>query len=74
LRIAVGILLVIGGIFGFLPILGFWMIPLGLIILSVDLPLVRRLRRRIEVKWGRRNGRPTPADRAAARNAKSNSS
>ena len=58
LRIAAGILLVIGGLFGFLPVLGFWMIPLGLIILSVDLPLVRRLRRRIEVKWGRRNGRP----------------
>jgi hypothetical protein len=30
---------------GFLPVLGFWMIPLGLLILSLDLPLVRRWRR-----------------------------
>jgi UPF0716 family protein affecting phage T7 exclusion len=70
LRIAVGVLLVVGGILGFLPVLGFWMIPLGLIILSVDLPLVRRWRRRIEVKWGRRNGRPA---RRHARKAESDS-
>lgn len=54
LRIALGIALVIGGIVGFLPILGFWMVPLGLLVLSVDLPIARRLRRRIEVWWGRR--------------------
>lgn len=53
-RIILGVLLVIGGMLGFLPILGFWMIPLGLILLSVDLRLVRRWRRRIEVWWGRR--------------------
>ena len=51
LRIIVGFCLVIGGVFGFLPILGFWMVPLGLIVLSYDLPLVRRWRRRIEVRW-----------------------
>jgi len=54
IRIGLGVLLVIGGMLGFLPILGYWMIPLGLIILSVDLRLVRRWRRRIEVWWGRR--------------------
>jgi len=43
LRITVGILLVIGGIFGALPVLGFWMLPLGLILLSVDFPCARRL-------------------------------
>ena len=53
LRILVGILLIIGGIFGFLPILGFWMIPLGLTILSFEIPLVRRWRRRFVV-WLRR--------------------
>jgi hypothetical protein len=36
LRITVGSLLILGGILGFFPILGFWMIPLGLIILAVD--------------------------------------
>ncbi len=54
LRVIVGILLLLGGILGFLPILGFWMIPLGLMVLSYDLPIVRRWRRRLEVWWGRR--------------------
>lgn len=44
--------LIIGGILGFLPILGFWMVPLGLLILSVDSSIVRRWRRRMEVKHG----------------------
>jgi len=57
-RIAIGGLLILGGCFGFLPVLGFWMAPLGLVVLSVDLPPVRRFRRRIEVRWGRRKGRP----------------
>ena len=52
IRIPIGIALVIGGILGFLPILGFWMIPLGLVILSIDLPFVRRWRRRITVRFG----------------------
>lgn len=54
LRLVVGSLFVLGGVLGFLPVLGFWMIPLGLIILSVDLPLVRRLRRRMDVWLGRK--------------------
>lgn len=49
----VGILCIIGGILGFLPVLGFWMIPLGLLILSVDFPWVRRWRRNQEVRIGR---------------------
>ena len=49
-----GVLLIFGGILGFLPILGFWMIPVGLFVLSVDIPLVRRGRRRLSVWWGRR--------------------
>ncbi|NVJ97604.1 MAG: hypothetical protein HWE25_05590 [Alphaproteobacteria bacterium] len=52
-RIVVGILLIIGGILGFLPVLGFWMIPLGFLVLSVDFPAVRRFRREQEVKLGR---------------------
>ena len=57
LRIGVGILLILGGMVGFLPILGFWMLPLGVLVLSVDLHPVRRVRRRIEVWWGRRRQR-----------------
>ena len=54
IRIILGSVLIVGGVFGFLPVLGFWMMPLGLLILSVDLPVVRRLRRRLELWWGRR--------------------
>ena len=54
LRILIGVLLVIGGLFGFLPILGVWMVPLGLLILSIDIPRVRRWRRRFAVWFHRR--------------------
>jgi hypothetical protein len=54
LRVGIGILLIAGGILGFLPVLGFWMIPLGLLVLSVDLPVVRRWRRQLTVWWHRR--------------------
>ncbi len=53
LRILIGIVLIVGGFLGFLPVLGFWMVPLGLIVLSIDLPSVRRWRRRATVKLGR---------------------
>jgi hypothetical protein len=53
LRIGIGILLVACGLLGFLPVLGFWMIPLGLVVLSVDLPIVRRWRRQLTLWWHR---------------------
>ena len=37
-RIPAGILLICGGLIGFLPVLGFWMLPLGLLLLSLDVP------------------------------------
>jgi len=52
LRVVFGIVLIVGGVLGFLPILGFWMVPLGVIVLSVDLPPVRRFRRNATVKIG----------------------
>jgi hypothetical protein len=52
-RIAIGVALIVGGVFGFLPILGFWMVPLGLLILSYEFASVRRWRRRAVVRWGR---------------------
>lgn len=33
--------LIAGGTLGFLPILGFWMLPLGLALLAIDLPFLR---------------------------------
>ena len=55
LRLGLGLLLVASGLLGFLPVLGFWMTPLGLLVLSVDLPMVRRWRRQLTVWWHRRN-------------------
>lgn len=56
-RVVIGVVLVILGCFGFLPVLGFWMIPLGLLILSYEFALVRRWRRRFDVWWAERRGR-----------------
>ena len=68
LRLTIGTLLMLGGLLWFLPILGLWMIPLGLIVLSADIAIIRRWRRRGEVKYGRwrnnRNGNGKPARRA----------
>jgi len=41
LRGLLGIVLIASGILGFLPILGFWMIPLGLALLATDVPPLR---------------------------------
>ena len=60
-RVVIGVLLVIGGILGFLPVLGFWMVPLGLLVLSYEFAWVRRRRRRFQVWWERR--RRTRAER-----------
>ncbi len=56
-RIAIGGGLVCGGFLGFLPILGFWMVPLGVLVLSQDVPAARRMRRRFSVWWARRRNR-----------------
>lgn len=61
-RIVTGTALVGGGFLGFLPVLGFWMLPLGLIILSHDLFAVRRRRRRVSVWWSRRKSTDRPQD------------
>jgi hypothetical protein len=36
-------LLMIGGVFAILPVLGLWMLPLGLVLLSEDMPPLRRM-------------------------------
>ena len=60
LRIGLGVILVLGGFLGFLPILGFWMLPLGLVVLSIDFAMVRRFRRRSSVWLGRKFGHYYP--------------
>jgi hypothetical protein len=58
-RIPAGVALTAGGVFGFLPILGFWMVPLGLAVLAQDVPVMRpplaKLLRKVN---GKRNEPP----------------
>lgn len=59
-RIPLALVLIPGGLLGFLPVLGFWMLPAGLMLLAVDVPAMRpaisatliRGRRRVEI-WRR---------------------
>jgi hypothetical protein len=41
-RIPLALLLIVGGVFSFLPILGLWMLPLGLAVLAVDVPPLKK--------------------------------
>ena len=41
-RTLAGFLFMVGGVFGFLPVLGFWMFPLGLAFVALDIPPARR--------------------------------
>ena len=67
-RIPVALLLILGGVFSFLPVLGLWMLPLGLLLVAVDVPALRppltRVLRWIEQKLPRQKSAPEspPAD------------
>jgi hypothetical protein len=41
-RIPVGVLFILGGVFSILPGLGIWMLPLGLLLMASDVPFLRR--------------------------------
>ena len=57
-RIPLAILLVVGGIFSILPVLGLWMLPLGLLLFAQDVPILQKPMARmlgwIERKWMQR--------------------
>ena len=61
LRIPLALLLIVGGFAWFLPVVGLWMLPAGLLLLAIDVPVMRpaisaaiiRGRRRIDV-WRQR--------------------
>ena len=54
-RLVVAMLLIVGGFFSFLPILGLWMLPLGLLFIAQDVPLLQtplvRALTWVEAKW-----------------------
>ncbi len=62
LRVPLGATLIVGGIFGILPLVGFWMIPVGLSVLALDFPAAERASDWIRRKsrgaagWLRRRG------------------
>jgi hypothetical protein len=41
IRLLVALLLILGGLFSFLPILGLWMLPLGLLFIAQDVPVLQ---------------------------------
>jgi len=41
IRLPLAVLFILGGFLGFLPIVGFWMLPIGLLLLAIDLPRLR---------------------------------
>jgi hypothetical protein len=52
-RIPLGLLMIAGGVFSFLPVLGAWMLPLGLLLLAIDVPVLRGPVNAVTV-WGSR--------------------
>ncbi|TXM70068.1 hypothetical protein [Methylobacterium sp. WL120] len=55
LRVGAALLFILGGIFSILPVLGLWMLPLGLALLAQDVPGLKvpleRSARWIEATW-----------------------
>ena len=41
-RLPAGVVFCVGGVFWILPVLGLWMLPVGLVLLSEDIPPLRR--------------------------------
>ena len=57
-RIPLALLLMLGGVFSILPILGLWMLPLGLLLIAQDVPFLEKPVAQslgwIERKWSER--------------------
>lgn len=55
-RRGLGVLFLLGGMLWMLPVLGIWMLPVGLALLSDDAAVLRRRRRRLHARllaWSR---------------------
>ncbi|MGY4290027.1 hypothetical protein ACVWXO_009293 [Bradyrhizobium sp. LM2.7] len=68
-RIPSGALLIVGGVLSFLPVLGIWMLPLGLALLAEDVPALRSSRSKI-FDWIERR-KPQWLDPSPSRNEQS---
>ena len=56
-RVPLAVIFSLGGLFWFLPILGLWMLPFGLLLLAVDLPILRSPISALMIRTRRRIGR-----------------
>lgn len=64
IRVPIACLLILGGFLWFLPVFGLWMLPLGLLLLAVDIPglqpfvtgMIVTVRRRVRQWLRRRRG------------------
>jgi len=60
-RLPLGVLCIGGGFLWFLPVLGFWMLPVGVILLAEDVPGLKRPAMRalgaVQAWWDRRRRR-----------------
>jgi hypothetical protein len=65
-RLPLGFGLIVVGAFGFLPLIGFWMIPLGLVLVAQDVPFLRPPLARFigwaERKWPQGRSRSSSSD------------
>ncbi|UEM16421.1 hypothetical protein J4G43_020715 [Bradyrhizobium barranii subsp. barranii] len=68
-RIPSGALLIVGGVLSFLPVLGVWMLPLGLALLAEDVPALRASRSKV-LDWVERK-KPQWLDPSASKNDQS---
>ena len=42
IRLPAGLMLIVGGVLSILPGLGMWMLPLGLLLIALDVPFLRK--------------------------------
>jgi hypothetical protein len=60
LRLGVAVLLILGGFLSVLPVFGLWMLPLGLALMSDDIPWLKvpleKAARSVERMWARVRG------------------
>ena len=68
-RIPSGALLIVGGVLSFLPVLGIWMLPLGLALLAEDVRALRSSRGKV-LDWVERK-KPQWLDPSAPKNDQS---
>ncbi len=64
-RSVLGAVLMVAGVFGFLPIVGFWMFPLGVAFVALDIPWTKHhihaWMARLEARLRERAGHGTPS-------------